>query len=262
MRHRVALAAAHRWPKLQRFLPRRPLPFPTRTGVLWIDPGDSVESLRRALWVYEPMKFRNIARFLPPGGGFVDVGANIGDFSIWAAKQGGPGTRVLAVEADPDNLPLLHRNLHRHRLDEVVQVAPVAAAAEAGTVVLHQGHQSGTSTIAPSEVHTLEHLRPRGTIEIPAESLDSLVESAGLDRVDVVKIDVEGAEEQVLAGAARLLSNGRPLTFLIDVHWGIDRVGIAQTLHDHGFTIRLEDTPDVVIDAVPDSALSIVCVRS
>jgi FkbM family methyltransferase len=229
---------------------------------LWIDLGDSVESLRRALWIYEPEKFRNITRFLPRGGGFVDVGANIGDFSIWAAKQGGPDTRVLAVEADPDNLPLLARNLHRHRLDSAVQVAPVAAAAETGTVVLHQGHQSGTSTISPSEVHEMEHMRPRGTVEIPAKTLDSLLEAAALPRVDVVKIDVEGAEEYVLAGAAKLLATEQPLTILIDLHWGVNLSGIANLLHEHGFTIRMEAEPDVVIEAIPKTARSIVCIRS
>ena len=210
----------------------------------------------------QPLKFRNIARFLPRGGGFVDVGANIGDFSIWAAKRGGPDTRVLAVEADPDNLPQLKRNLHRHRLDDAVHVAPVAAAAEPGIVVLHQGHQSGTSTISPSEVHTLEHLRPRGTVEIPAQTLDSLLEEVALPRVDVVKIDVEGAEEQVLAGAAKLLATSQPLTLLIDLHWGVDVPGIVSRLSGYGFTTRLEAEPDLVIDAVPDNALSIVCIRN
>lgn len=229
---------------------------------MWLDAGDSVESLRRVIWAYEPEKFRNITRFLPRGGGFVDVGANIGDFSIWAAKQGGPDTRVLAVEADPDNLPLLDRNLRRHRLQSSVRVAPVAAAAEPGTVVLHQGHQAGTSTIAPSEVHEMDHMRPRGTVEIPAKTLDSLLEEAALPRVDVVKIDVEGAEEYVLAGASKLLANGQPLTILIDIHWGVDLVAIAGMLHQHGFTIRMEAEPDVVIDAIPKSARSIVCIRT
>ncbi|HWA65099.1 MAG TPA: FkbM family methyltransferase [Mycobacteriales bacterium] len=260
-RHRVANNAARHWPAIQRFTPRRPLPMPTRTGLIWMDLGDSVESLRRLLWVYEPMKFSNIARFLPPGGGFVDVGANLGDFSIWAAKQGGPGTRVLAVEADPDNVPQLQRNLRLHHLDHVVEVAPVAAAAETGTIELHQGHQSGTSTIAPSEVHTLEHMKPRGTVQIPARTLDDLIAESALAQVDVVKIDVEGAEEYVLAGARKLLATSRPMTFLIDIHWGVDVAGIVADLADHGFTTRLEAEPDVLVDVVPRDALSIVCIR-
>ncbi|HEX3900472.1 MAG TPA: FkbM family methyltransferase [Mycobacteriales bacterium] len=261
-RHRVANNAARHWPTIQRLTPRRPLPMPTRTGLIWMDLGDSVESLRRLLWVYEPMKFRNIARFLPQGGGFVDVGANLGDFSIWAAKQGGPATRVLAVEADPDNVPQLRRNLRLHKLDDVVELAPVAAAAETGTIELHQGHQSGTSTIAPSEVHALEHMKPRGTVSIPARTLDDLVDSSALERVDVVKIDVEGAEEYVLAGARNLLATSHPMTFLIDIHWGVNVAGIVADLADHGFTTRLEAEPDVVVETVPREALSIVCIRS
>jgi FkbM family methyltransferase len=207
------------------------------------------------------MKFRNIARFLPSGGGFVDVGANLGDFSIWAAKRGGPSTRVLAVEADPDNVPQLRRNVRLHRLTDAVEVAPVAASAQTGTVVLHQGHQSGTSTISPSEVHTLDHMRPRGTVEIPARTLDDLIEGSALERVDVVKIDVEGAEEYVLAGARKLLATTGPMTLLIDIHWGVDVAGIVADLADHGFTTRLEAEPDVVLDVVPENTLSIVCIR-
>lgn len=235
---------------------------PTRTGLIWMDLGDSVESLRRLLWVYEPMKFHNISRFLPKGGTFVDVGANLGDFSIWAAKQGGPGTKVLAVEADPDNVPQLRRNLRSHHLDSVVEVAPVAAAAETGTIELHQGHQSGTSTIAPSEVHTLDHMKPRGTVEIPARTLDDLIAESRITQVDVVKIDVEGAEEYVLAGARQLLATTHPMTFLIDIHWGVDVAGIVADLAAHGFTTRLEAAPDVVLETVPKEALSIVCIRS
>jgi hypothetical protein len=108
----------------------------------------------------------------------------------------------------------------------------------------------------------MEHMRPRGTVEIPAKTLDSLLEAAALPRVDVVKIDVEGAEEYVLAGAAKLLATEQPLTILIDLHWGVNLSGIANLLHEHGFTIRMEAEPDVVIEAIPKTARSIVCIRS
>jgi FkbM family methyltransferase len=156
----------------------------------------------------------------------------------------------------------MRRNVRLHRMTDVVEVAAVAASAETGVVVLHQGHQSGTSTIAPSEVHTLDHMRPRGTVEIPARTLDDLVEESSLQRVDVVKIDVEGAEEHVLAGAQKLLGRPGPMTLLIDLHWGVDVQGIVAGLAEHGFTTRLEAEPDVVLDVVPDNTLSIVCIRT
>lgn len=234
---------------------------PTRCGLLWVNLRDSPSSVDRVLWLYEPNKYANLARFLPPGGGFVDVGSNLGEFTVWATRCGGPSTRVLAFEPDPNNRALLERNLRQHHIDSRVQLEAIAVSSSAGTVSLFQGAQSDTSTIAPNAVHELEHMRPRSVIDVSTETLDAVLERSRLPRVDVVKIDVEGAELEVLKGARELLRAEHPLALLIDLHWGVDLDQLTELLQDNGFSLRLEAAPDDIITSIPPKTLSIVALR-
>jgi FkbM family methyltransferase len=247
---------------MQRLLPDRHLPYPVRGGWVYLSLGNAPTSLQRVLRTYEPLKFANIATFLPRGGCFVDVGANAGDFSVWATRCGGPGTQVLAIEAEPENARWLRRTVTRTGLDAQIRVENVAASAGEGETELLLTAKHGTHSIVENELHRkVEAFRPVQRITVPTRTLDALIADAGLPTVDVVKIDVEGAEELVLAGASGLLSQTGPLTLLIDLHFGVDVPGLAKQLQSHGFTLRREDEPHVVIDEVPPKTLSIVAVR-
>lgn len=261
-RERVVLELAKRWPTVRRMLPARPLPLPTRAGVLYVSLRNSPTSLQRVFRTYEPRKFDNLTRFLPTGGGFVDVGAHIGDFTVWAAKVGGPDARVLAIEPSPDTVQQLHRAVLRNGISRQVRVEQCAASAEEGTVELLMTPQSGTHSIVEGPLHSMDRFRPQSRVPVRTLPLDDLIDRAGLARVDVVKIDVEGAELLVLAGAKGLLANGKPLVLLIDLHFGVDTDELARILREAGFTLRTENAPDVVIDQLPERLLSVVAVRS
>jgi FkbM family methyltransferase len=140
---------------------------------------------------------RLLDRWVRPGDTVVDVGANIGWNAIRAARLAGAAGRVVAVEPTPDTLEVLRRNVAASGLGNV-EVAPVAAGRAAGTAefFVRGGVSAVNSLYAQSR-----YARVTKVLRVPVVRLDELVQGPAA----VVKIDVEGAELDVLEGAPRLL---------------------------------------------------------
>jgi FkbM family methyltransferase len=138
-----------------------------------------------------------LARLLRPGMTVVDVGANIGYYLLLFQQSVGPSGRIICIEPSIENLPELRKNIEMNRFENVV-LNEVALGAADGEIGLHAGVNSG---IADSS--SAAHI-------VPIRRLDSLVN----ERVDLLKIDVEGYEGQVLDGARQLIENQRPVIFL------------------------------------------------
>ena len=143
---------------------------------------------------------------LQPGMNVVDAGANMGEYTLLAAAGVGAAGRVLAVEPNPLALERLRRNLELNQLDQV----SVAACA--------LGRSSGLSTLAfdPADTRTGRLLEPGAlpgsfaSEAVAVRRLGDLLRELGWERVDVVKLDVEGAEADVLEGAADFIDASRP----------------------------------------------------
>jgi FkbM family methyltransferase len=142
---------------------------------------------------------RLMDRCLRPGAVVVDVGANIGWNAIRAARLVGPTGRVIAVEPTPDTLDVLRRNVAASGLGNLV-VEPVAAGRAPGTAEFYlRGGVSAVNSLYPESRYS----RVTGVLKVPVVPLDDLVEGP----VALVKIDVEGAELDVLEGMPRLLDS-------------------------------------------------------
>jgi FkbM family methyltransferase len=171
-------------------LPADAVELDTAIGTLWFDRADEhLTPWIRSQGTWEADVMKVLARFLEPGSLFVDVGANVGYHSLFAAQL---GAHVVAVEPVPWTLELLRANVWRHRAD--VEVVDAAASDAAGTVwvAIDPTHRSGAQ------------IGDQG-VEVRAAPLDQLVPEGA---VDVLKVDVEGAEPQVLRGAAAILERG------------------------------------------------------
>ena len=125
---------------------------------------------------------------------FVDIGANVGLFSLFVASRAGPTARIVAIEPEPGNLNRLRFNV-RANPGAPIEIVPVALAEEAGdfAVVLDRRDRGGSRTrkiacggMAPGEVR------------VPAQTLLGVIERCGLAAIDALKIDVEGVEDAVL----------------------------------------------------------------
>lgn len=145
----------------------------------------------------------------------LDVGANIGLATMAMAATAPGRTRLLAVEPSPRNLAHLRRNLAANGLERV-EVVAAAAGAEPGVLSFHEaGYGAGSHLV--SGHHLADGAMP--AVEVPVETLDRVVSSRGLERLDFVKIDVEGFEPDVLAGGAGAIERFRPVVYMEFNSW-------------------------------------------
>jgi FkbM family methyltransferase len=140
---------------------------------------------------------RLLDRFVRPGATVIDVGANIGYNTIRAALRAGPKGCVVALEPTPDTLAVLRHNIAASGLANV-DIEPVAAGHIGGTRDFFvRGPRSAVNSLFPDS----RYASVTSVLRVPVMPLDDLVEEAA----DVVKIDVEGAELDVLEGMSRIL---------------------------------------------------------
>lgn len=145
-------------------------------------------------------------RTLRPGDTVLDVGANVGLFTLLFGFCVWEHGRVLAYEANPRMAAVLRENVAMNWLGDRIEVVEKAAAAAAGTLpFLAPQKFPGGGSLRPIEAQLGAHDTVE-RIEVAAEPLDAL--AGRFERVDLVKIDVEGAEEQVFAGMTGLLESG------------------------------------------------------
>lgn len=184
----------------------------------------------------EPGTRRLLTRLLVPGMMFVDVGAHIGLLTLAGARAVGPQGRVLALEPTPITFDLLTRALAINGLSHRVCAQCVASGARRERRVFHVATVLGHSSLLEPTPQGSERGPVR--IEVDVVQLDDVV-SAGV-RVDVVKIDVEGAELAVLAGMTRILCENPDLAVIAEfgpAH--LRRAGITpdawfKAFHVHG----------------------------
>ncbi|WP_262322647.1 FkbM family methyltransferase [Acidiferrimicrobium sp. IK] len=161
-------------------------------GTLWVSAADEVmrDHLRnRGTW--EPEEGRLLRRLLRPGSRFLDVGANIGYFSLLAAKAH-PGIRVDAVEPFPPTCELLRMNLWLNGVDAAVW--PVALDHRRTTLSIHAAeHNVGDARVADVTAGDSELV----DIVVPAVPGDEIFAGRTFD---VIKLDVQGWELEVLTG--------------------------------------------------------------
>jgi FkbM family methyltransferase len=231
---RVARAAVRRHAQLRRGLPRGYHAYPGPGGWIYLDLRESPMMLARVLRQYEAPKVRALRAVLRPGEVFVDVGGNKGDFALLAARLMGDHGRVLCFEPEPDNAAWIKRSAQRNHYASI-EVLPVALAEADGTATLHLGEKSGWHSLLETE-----GVRTTGALEVPTRRLDDVLAERGIARVDAIKIDVEGAEDRVLAGAERTFTGSHRMTVLLDLHpgRGVDPAATCARLEAFGFGLR------------------------
>ena len=127
----------------------------------------------------------------PPGGVFVDVGANVGTYALALARHVGTRGTVIAIEPHPVTHARLAFNNRASGFTQVRLMAAAAGAADGELMIETDGDNLGASHVATGKVSA-------GAIRVPSRRLQRILEEAGVSRVDALKIDVEGYEDRVL----------------------------------------------------------------
>lgn len=161
----------------------------------------------RGIYLYrdaiEP-EFEHLEKFLDVDGVFVDVGANTGIYSLKAAKHYGNGGVVLAIEPFPDVLATLYHSVQANGFNNV-RLRNFCAGERTVTSELWMNMGQ------PNSFSLVKRETEAACLSTLTVALDDLFIWEKLDRFDYLKIDAEGAEQQVLAGAAGVLEKYRPI---------------------------------------------------
>jgi len=137
------------------------------------------------------------------GGVLVDVGSNYGYFSIlWAGAK--PGNKSYAFEASPLNLESLRNNVKKNKLQEQIDIIPVALGNQEGKIKFNLQDSEGQTGWGGITITNDENF-----IEVPITTLNGFVAQNKIDTIDVLKIDTEGADTWVIYGAEKLIKNKR-----------------------------------------------------
>jgi len=166
-----------------------------------------------------------------PDFSFIDLGANVGLYSLTVARGAGPGAKILAVEPHPVSANRLRTNIKLNGFN--IEVAQTAVADYDGVLEL----AVDTKNIGASTVRTGRRVRGlRQSIIVPVCTLNRLVERHGFQRIDAMKIDIEGAEERALLSfLATAPRNLWPNLILFEPHPIAEKHRLLGTLEAHGW---------------------------
>jgi FkbM family methyltransferase len=168
----------------------------------------------RSLFVtgrYEPNEICLLARILKPGMVVIDAGANLGLYALLASGRVGAGGKVLAIEPSSRELEMLRKNIELNDLTNIkaVQLALSDQTSEGDLLVAAPRH-SGHNTLGAFIYGTALDHRER----VKLERLDDIVRREELARVDLIKMDIEGAEYAALRGGLETLKKFHPVLLL------------------------------------------------
>jgi FkbM family methyltransferase len=188
-----------------------------------------------------------IERFLPKQGDIVvDIGAHMGRYTIISSKRVGANGKVVAIEAHPSNFEMLNSNIKLNQLTNVTTLNYAVYSKETKIKLYLPDEESGYTmhhSIMSNYVFT-KYKDKTGDkfVEVSANTLDYLLQLKGITDVNWVKIDVEGAEFEVLKGAHNVLSNSKDISLLIEVHGKDTYEPIIESLRSYNFKIDFEKT--------------------
>ncbi|MEV8419967.1 FkbM family methyltransferase [Streptomyces niveus] len=220
-----------------------------------IDTRDLIQRYIYMFGVWEPHMTRWLQARLVPGDTFIDVGANIGYYTVLASGLVGGAGQVVAVEASPDFHQRLLEQVRLNRRDNVRAVnGAVSDGQRTLTFVLASSSNMGANSIVPYDGPA------ESSFEVEAFPLGELLAPEEISTARVIKIDVEGAEGSVVRGMIPMLDKLRP-DCEITVEVTPDRMAqlgdsaeeLMKTMRDHGFhAYRLanEYTPESYVAAL------------
>jgi len=215
-----------------------------RAAGLLIDPAGAAAGY--ALGTSEPLIQDVFAEHVRVGGVVWDVGANIGFFSLIAARLVGAQGKVVAFEPLPENQRAIRRNVELNGMENV-ELVPLALSEREGEAEL-QIHDSPTwaKLDTTGDTSFKGDAEAASSVRVAVSTLDAQL--ARLAAPDLVKMDIEGAEVAALRGALRLLDECRP-TLICELHG--TNAAVAELLRAHGYEVHALETPELAPEDAP-----------
>jgi FkbM family methyltransferase len=184
----------------------KPVQVKLSTGInMELDGRDLVTQtiLMNGMWEAQETAFLN--NNLKPGDVFVDVGAHVGYYTLLAAKLVGETGKVIAVEPNPPTIVRLEKDIALNPFKNIL-VQKVACTDKETTLKFFQASLENTGNSSMSQSNAKDSTE----ITVQGVPLDKIVQDLGIQRVDMVKIDVEGGEMSVLGGMTNIIATYHP----------------------------------------------------
>jgi len=167
----------------------------------------------------------------------VDVGAYVGLYSILSSMLVGKGGFVIAIEPVPPTFRVLKRNLELNNVKNAVALN-LALSGQNGEQDLYVPKVSSAGSSFFLDHLKAQSVKDYGKIRVRFSSFDNLTKKINLKHVDIVKVDVEGAELSVLQGASKSLEKGLIDKLVVEVHKTVNRPeAVADFLRAHGYIL-------------------------
>ncbi|MGB7441311.1 MAG: FkbM family methyltransferase [Coleofasciculaceae cyanobacterium] len=216
------------------------------------------------LYDYDEMNF--LLRYLRAEDSFLDIGANVGVYTLLAASKIQSGS-IYSFEVLPKNYTRLQENLKINKFDQV-KTYEIAVSDQPGTVSLNLAEGDSMPFIT--------HTSANNTITVTTDTLDNLLQNQPLDNLTLAKMDIEGAELLAFKGAVSLLKQQRPHVWILEINDQVSNFGhhkqdVVDFLHNYGYKlyrysadtnqispINLEQQQGNNVLAIADSALDFV----
>jgi FkbM family methyltransferase len=231
------------------------------------DSRSAAAALYCGLYDYDEMSF--LLRYLRSTDCFLDVGANIGIYTLLAASKISTG-KIYSIEVLPKNYDRLRENIQLNQLQQVTTWA-IAVSNQPGTIELAQA--DGDS------LPFMTYMATASTISVITETLDTLLQQESIAQLALAKIDIEGAELLAFQGATTLLKQHRPAVWILEINdavkrFGYDKQAVVDFLQSYGYElyryqadchqlepIKLAQQMGDNVLAIADSQLAFVCER-
>ena len=204
---------------------------------LWMDLDDQILARHYdSHGAYEEMEFELFKKAIRPGMNFIDIGAYVGDHTVFMSNFAGPEAKGYAIEAAPGNYELLVKNLEENNIKNVKAIHAAAMNYNGETEIFLSSRNHGDHRVYDAHDEAMFYEQRRTSVKIPCMTIDSLNFIPS-----IVKIDVQGAEMKVFAGMTKILSTN---IILFCEYWpyGLSRFGQPPTdmlhlLTNYGFSI-------------------------
>lgn len=246
----LARSMMHHYPFIRgrsRFTTQLSQLFPLAPGTVVSFDGDLQLELcekqfvsRQIFWfgIFEPREAHFFKQMIAPGMTVIDVGGNIGQYTLLAAKRVGPRGQVHTFEPAAENHAILQRNIQRNGFSDRVVLNKLAVGAERKQEKLILTPDGGSNWVSTSGANPGEG---DASEVIACETLDDYLAEKGLAKVDFMKIDAEGSDLNVLKGAVKTLETHHPTLFVefanrVLVKYGASSEAMLQFLLQLGYT--------------------------
>jgi len=225
---------------------QKPMPSWRTTGLgvrMKLSPFYQLDRSIIAFGEYDQPLHEFFRRFVRPGMVCIDAGANIGDSTLHLAKLVGPTGRVYAFEPAPFPRLRLAEHVAANNFDDRVSISPCALADHAGSATLSYSQPEVENQGMGSLVNRDNHVVTQ-SVEVPLQALDAFVSEMKIAKIDLIKVDIQGAEPMFLRGARATLARQRPVMCMelspLDLAAsGLDSAELVGMLEGIGYAVHV-----------------------